>query len=126
MTDRILLHITTPTAWDEARHAGDYRTESLGGEGFIHLSTPDQVLVPANTFYGGRRDLILLLIDADRLTEPVVFEDSYRSGTEFPHLYGPLNLDAVAQVIDFPLSEDGRFRLPPAVDALLDQERKSL
>jgi hypothetical protein len=33
----------------------------------------------------------------------------------FPHIYGPLNLDAVTEVMDFPCGPDGRFVLPAAL-----------
>jgi glutathione S-transferase len=35
----------------------------------------------------------------------------------FPHLYGPLNLDAVVQILPFPAGSDGTFRLPGSLSA---------
>ncbi len=112
MTAPDLLKITTPQQWAEAQAVGEYLDPSLESEGFIHLSTPDQVLIPANERYAGQQGLILLLIERDRLTSPLVFEDSYRTGMAFPHVYGPLNLDAVVGQVDFPPDDDGTFTLP--------------
>ncbi len=107
-----LLHISTPAAWAAAQSAGEYRDPSLDTEGFIHLSTPAQVLIPANERYAGRNDLVLLVISPDRLGAPLVFEDTYGSGMEFPHVYGPIDLDAVVAVVPFPPNPDGTFDLP--------------
>lgn len=109
----MILHITTAEAWDTAVAAGVYIADSLAGEGFIHCSTSRQVLIPANEMFHGRRDLQLLCIDPLRLTAPLFYEDCYRSGQKFPHIYGPLNLDAVTGIVAFPPEADGTFKLPP-------------
>lgn len=108
----MILHIASSEDWTAARALGEYRADSLTGEGFIHCSTPAQVLIPANERYRGRDDLLLLVIDPARLAAALVYEDCYESGQAFPHLYGPLNLDAVTRVVPFPPGPDGRFALP--------------
>lgn len=107
-----ILHITTIDDWETAVAAGEYRADSLTSEGFIHCSTPEQVLMPANAMFAGQTDLILLLIDPARLTAELVYEDCYESGHQFPHIYGPLNLDAVTGFVHFPPNPDGTFALP--------------
>lgn len=108
----MILHIAAVDHWEEAQALGEYRLDSLETEGFIHCSTPQQVLGPANEFYRGRSDLVLLVIDPVRLEARLVYEDSYESGTIFPHIYGPLNLEAVINVLPFPARPDGTFELP--------------
>ena len=107
-----IYHITTRDAWTTAVATNQYTADSLATEGFIHCSTRAQLTGTANTFFHGRSDLILLQIDAARATAPIVYEDLYAKGEPFPHLYGPLNLDAVTAVIDFPARPDGSFALP--------------
>ncbi|HEX6383569.1 MAG TPA: DUF952 domain-containing protein [Anaerolineae bacterium] len=111
----LILHITTRQQWQNAEATGAYRTDSLESEGFIHCSTSEQVLGPANAMYRGRQDLVLLCIDPARVQPPIVFEDCYESGQAFPHVYGPLNVDAVVNVVDFPLGKDGFFSLPAEI-----------
>jgi uncharacterized protein (DUF952 family)/GNAT superfamily N-acetyltransferase len=94
-----LLHMTTAADWAAGR------IDAAPGEDFVHLSRPDQVHTPANLFYAGRRDLILLAVDPDRLTDEVRVEGG------FPHLYGPLLPDAVFDVLPFPAEADGSFHL---------------
>lgn len=115
----MILHIIDRTDWAAAVAAGTYRPDSLTAEGFIHCSTPAQVLGPANAFYHGRTGLVLLVIDPARVAAPIVYEDCYETGTAFPHIYGPLSPAAVTAVVDFPPNADGRFSLPAVLTALL-------
>jgi uncharacterized protein (DUF952 family) len=109
----MILHITGRADWENAQALGVYRLDTLASEGFIHCSTLEQVLGPANDLYRGRNDLVLLVIDPGRLTARLVYEDCYETGQPFPHIYGPLNLDAVTRVVPFPPLADGTFELPP-------------
>lgn len=58
---------------------------------------------------------MLLVIDTERLGIEPVYEDCYDSGMAFPHLYGPVPVAAVVEVIDFPPGPDGRFVEPAAL-----------
>ena len=108
----IIMHIAERVAWEAARRSGAYRGDSLDREGFIHCSTPSQVLRVANAFYAGRQDLVLLSIDAARVQPELRYEGDGR-GECFPHIYGPLNISAVRRAVDFPPGRDGRFTMPP-------------
>ncbi|MEM8639668.1 MAG: DUF952 domain-containing protein [Cyanobacteria bacterium P01_G01_bin.54] len=108
-----ICHITHPTAWQTAQQQGVYTHPSLTTEGFIHCSDPGQVVATAERFFTGQTGLVLLWIRGDRLTAPLKFESVPGHGT-FPHLYGPLNLDAVDQVSPLVADGQGRFTLPPA------------
>ena len=112
-----IFHITTSSAWDEARAAGAYEPPSLEREGFIHLSAADQVVGVANRAFRGQRDLVLLCVSSERLAAVVRHEHAADAGEAFPHLYGPLNLDAVVQVIPLAEGPDG-FELPDQARAL--------
>jgi uncharacterized protein (DUF952 family)/GNAT superfamily N-acetyltransferase len=87
--------------------------------GFVHLSTPEQVHLPADRLYPGRRDLVLLVVDPARLSDPVRFEDGVPAdpgGMLFPHLYGPLPTSAVVAVV--PYRPPAPFSLPAPDDRL--------
>lgn len=111
----MIYHITSRAAWEAAQGAGVYRTESLGSEGFIHCSRRDQVVAVADANFRGRTRLVLLAIDEARVAPEIRHEDCYDSGQAFPHIYGPLELNAVTQVFDFPPDAKGRFALPDEV-----------
>lgn len=106
-----IFHITKRSGW-ESFPDRPFVDRSLETEGFIHCSRLDQVLIPANDRFGGQSDLVLLVIDVGQLNSPVVHEDCYESGMEFPHIYGPIDRGAVSAVVDFPCGPDGRFDLP--------------
>jgi uncharacterized protein (DUF952 family) len=117
----MILHILNRSQWDLARQHGHYRPPSLAAEGFIHCSTITQVIATANLFYRGQRDLIVLRIDERQLVSRLQFEAPATAGDArpqalFPHIYGPLNLDAVIDVIELPCEADGSFRMPPELE----------
>ena len=115
----MILHIASRADWEEAQARGEYRAASLGTEGFIHCSTEKQVLPVANAFYRGRNDLVLLVIEASRLKSELKWEPPAGppaagiSETDlFPHIFGALDLPAVASVVRFAPGPDGMFSLP--------------
>lgn len=95
-----IFHITSRNAWVQATTLGSYSSETLASEGFTHCSTADQVPHSAQKFFKGKTDLVLLHI-AQAKVRPEVRYEAAGSGELFPHIYGPLNLDAVFSVEDF-------------------------
>jgi uncharacterized protein (DUF952 family) len=100
-----IFHLALRPDWEAARAAGgpyeiSTRGKTLGEIGFIHAcGTHDQVDQVRRAFYADLdplEDLLLLVIDPDRLDVPVRHEPV--DGDVFPHIYGPLPLDAVIQV----------------------------
>jgi uncharacterized protein (DUF952 family) len=110
----LIYHITHRSAWEQALAAGQYTHASLASEGFIHASSLAQIPGTAERYYHGQPDLILLEIDPARSISEVRFDPVVLEGlhTEYPHIYGPLNLDAVVSVMEFPAGPDGVHVLP--------------
>ena len=119
----LIYHITSREAAQAARQSGEYRTESLASQGFIHFSQLHQLLGVANAFYKGLPDQVILVVDPALLKPELKYEAPVHPSTadrstvptadqRFPHLYGPLNFEAVIQVVDLPVSADGSFVLP--------------
>ena len=103
---RLILHITTAPEWVAAQVAGEYRAPSLETEGFIHCSTPAQVVHVGDWFYRDIPDLLLLCIDADQLTSEILWEASADTfAGEFPHVYGPIALTTVRAAYPWPRGE---------------------
>jgi len=106
--NRAIFHITTADAAAAAEASGSYEDESLAGEGFIHCSFREQVAGVANAFYAGRWGLVLLEIDPSRLSADVRVEPGTAGGRGmFPHVYGPVNWDAVVAVHPFEGGPEG-------------------
>ena len=113
-----LYHITSRQAWIDATRNGAYTAPSLESEGFIHCSTAAQVLPVARNFFAGQTGLVLLVIDSRRLESEVKWEsaappDGVAEGATFPHIHGPIALEAVVQVLDFEPDGRGEIALPP-------------
>lgn len=117
----MIYHITSKDEWARAQQRGEYSAPSLQAEGFIHLSTDRQVLQVANAFYAGRADLLLLFVDETKLESELKWEPpagppaaGISAAELFPHLYGPINLTAVASAPDLKLdSATGTFTTLP-------------
>ncbi len=104
---KILSH----AEWAQAQAAGRFAGSAVDlADGYIHLSTAEQVAETARRHFAGREDLMLLAVDAEALTDPLRWEPS-RSGALFPHLYGELSLTAVAEARSMPLRLDGGHEL---------------
>jgi GrpB-like predicted nucleotidyltransferase (UPF0157 family)/uncharacterized protein (DUF952 family) len=117
----IVFHITTAAAWEAARRAGVYEPASLATEAFIHLSDLEQVVSVADRAFRGTPDLVLLCVASARLEAPLRYEHVEEAGERFPHLYGPLNLDAVVKTVAL-VAGAGGFALPRETEALREEE----
>ncbi len=109
---RELLHLCTTEEWRRAQEVGERRPPSLDAVGFVHLSTPEQVHLPANRLYGGRADMVLLHCDVASFDAPVLWEPGVPGDPEamrFPHLYGPLPASAVTSVTPYVPDADGTY-----------------
>ena len=105
----LIYHLTTQAEWEASRATPEHRADSLAEEGFIHCSQDqEQMLRVANRLFAGQTGLVALEVDADRLTSLLVREPS-RSGEIYPHIYGPLNTDAVLRVLTLTTGVGGEF-----------------
>lgn len=113
MNEIVVTHIVAQDAWEQAQKVGIYEAPSLQTEGFIHCSTLSQVVATASRFYRGIQGLVLLYIDVTKLDSDLIYEQAPHGDEYFPHLFGPLNLDAVFRVEPFVPDATGAFTLPP-------------
>jgi uncharacterized protein (DUF952 family) len=110
----IIFHITTSSAWRSALAVGIYQPEMFPVDGFIHCSTREQVIQVANLRFRERSGLVLLFVDTEKVTPEIIYENLEGGQQLFPHIYGELNVDAVAQVENFKPDAEGYFTLPKA------------
>lgn len=111
-----IYHIAYRADWERALRAGEYRVSTRGrtldDEGFIHASTESQVSPVANANYAAEHDLVVLVIDEERLTHDVRYESVPDGDEPFPHIYGPLNVDAVVDTRRLEPDAGGHFVFP--------------
>jgi len=94
----IIYHVTTAAEWKAAQEKGFYEAASLKAEGFIHCSEEHQVAGVLERYFSGQDNLLKLIIDTTKLTSRYVQEWSPSIRDTFPHIYGPINLEAVIDV----------------------------
>ncbi|MFW5729373.1 MAG: DUF952 domain-containing protein [Spirochaetota bacterium] len=93
-----IYHIAERSHWEA--DSGAYTPPGYASEGFVHCSTWVQLPGVARALFAGREDLVVLEIDPAALAAPVVFEDLYDAGDEFPHVYGAVRREAVRAVLE--------------------------
>ncbi len=91
------------------------RGKRLDDEGFVHCAYAHQVTRVANRVYRGVRGLVLLVIDPGRVDAEIRNENLEGGDELFPHIYGPLKVDAVIDVLAFEPLSDGTFQLPDGI-----------
>ncbi|MCU1427281.1 MAG: hypothetical protein JWL83_1281 [Actinomycetia bacterium] len=129
IVDAPLVHLITGVEWRAALAAGSVTPPSLLIEGFIHLSLPQQVAVPANRLFAGRDDVLLLVVAPDRLGGEVRWEPGAPTdptSMRFPHLYGPLPAAAVTSVMPYRPAPGGAYRAPEALPATADPGARAM
>lgn len=109
----LILHLMSQKDWEHAKSLGIYKRESSHGSEHIDCWYPSQLEKIANAKYNGRKDLVLLCIESNRVHAKV--REEGKGDQSHPRIFGPLNLDSVSKVVDFRPDELGRFTLPEAL-----------
>jgi lysophospholipase L1-like esterase/uncharacterized protein (DUF952 family) len=105
-----VFHLVVPGEWPAS---GRYSPPSLASEGFVHLSFADQVEAPANAYYADEPELLAIELDPGRIPARIVVEDSYGSGTAYPHAYGPIPVTAAVGVHELGRGASGEWEFAP-------------
>ena len=95
----MIYHVLKRQDWEKALELGFYEAASLATEGFIHASEAGQVSGVLERYYKGQSGLLLLHIDESKLTAALKYEIAPSVNESFPHIYGPLNADAVIKAV---------------------------
>ena len=90
-----IIHIVEAKSWQKVQGWSQYFRDSFKSQGFIHCCLPEQVGFVINTWFPGREDLLLLEINSEKLLARLVFENLEGGEEKFPHIYGPINNDAI-------------------------------
>lgn len=113
MTEPV-FHIAFANDWVTAR--GQYAPSCLRTDGFVHCSTAEQVLPVANSKYAGRSDLVLLVVDPQRLQAELRYEGLEGRAELFPHIYGPIERAAVIATEELRIGGNGKFETPRVIE----------
>ena len=103
----MIYHIVSSQEWAKFAAHEEYAPPSLEVSGFIHFSSAAQLAAVARRVFSGQRDLLIVEVDESELTAELRYEAT--DGDAFPHLYGPLNLDAVVGIRHLPSADADPF-----------------
>lgn len=104
-----IYHILSKEEWQKSKKLKYYIPASFKQDGFIHCSTRKQVLATANRRYSRRRDLLLLVINAEKIYVKIVYEDTSGQGEKHPHVYGKISINAITNVLQLKPASSGQF-----------------
>ncbi|MEO8456217.1 MAG: DUF952 domain-containing protein [Chloroflexota bacterium] len=109
---RLTYHGTSAAHYDSLDPGEPYLPADFVRDGFIHCTDGDRRLADTLTNYYAESEgeWLVLYLDLDLVTVEVKYEDPERV---FPHIYGPLNRDAILSIKTIPRMTDGRFLIPP-------------
>lgn len=93
----MIYHLALSAEWESQRLSSEYVPSGYEKEGFIHTCHESQLEGVYRRYYAGRRDLMLLKIDDTKLNAKLIEEPS-TGGELYPHIYGPINKDAIVEV----------------------------
>lgn len=105
-----ICHLALPAAWEAAQVTGHVEA-TVPTEGFVHCSTPAQLVGTIERHFDGVDELVVLVLDPGQLGADLRWEES-RPGEAYPHLYRPIALDEVQRVVTWTRSAGGDVRLP--------------
>ena len=94
----MIYHITDRHSWEKFFKKDFYKPGNFEAEGFIHTCSREQVNGVLERYYNGKTELVLLHIDQDKVKFPIKYELSPSVNEKFPHIYGPLNIDAIVEI----------------------------
>jgi uncharacterized protein (DUF952 family) len=115
MAETIAYKVLTADQLAVLEHAGSFAGAPVDlADGYIHLSTADQLAETIEKHFVGQSDLQIVAVDLEPLGDAVKWEES-RGGALFPHIYGtPLTLDVVLAYGPLEHEPDGSIKLPVA------------
>ena len=113
MPETIAYKVLTADQLDVLEHEGSFAGAPVDlADGYIHLSTADQLAGTVEKHFSGQSALQLAAVDLDALGDAVKWEES-RGGALFPHIYGvPLTLDVILAYGPLEREHDGSIKLP--------------
>lgn len=108
----VVVKVMPKSDWTAAVASGAYKGSADDRrDGFIHLSTPEQLDGTLAKHFKGQGDLVAVCYQTAELGADLRWEIS-RGGQQFPHLYGELPTGIALSVHDITTGEDGVPKAP--------------
>ena len=109
--DPFIYLLMSPADYDQAVATGQWAPADLPSVGFIHASPSNQLTRVANKYYTANDEVRIVLLRHEKIRAEVRWEPA--TGGLYPHIYGPLNMDAAERVVPVRKGADGKFVIGP-------------
>lgn len=106
----MILHCMLKSEWEEVRNLKCWGQKNIEADGFIHCSPIRYFRRVSGNFDAVNEEMVLLLINEDKLRSEVRYEDGDNCGRAYPHVYGLINNDAVKQALPYLRNADGSWK----------------
>lgn len=117
----IITHCMSRSEWEIARRLETFGAESVAKCGFVHCSTIEYLWRVMPNFTGDTEPLVLLLLDTDKISAEIRWEDADNCGRAYPHVYGAIPVSAVTAVLPFLRDENGEWVKNPELAGYEDR-----
>lgn len=106
----IIFHIVTENEWNNFNQSQYYEGKTLKTDGFLHCCTFDQILhVANNNLKDINEKMLVICINTEYLSNELKWEQNPKNNMTFPHLYGPINSDAIISTVSLDKNSKGEF-----------------
>ena len=113
---KTILHLVRVDYYNALPPGKPYLSQGFEREGFIHCTAGKEVLLRvANAIYREMPgDFVVLVVDETQVTAPVRYEAPVHNSRGpdtilFPHIYGPIDREAIVDVVPVRRRPDGQF-----------------
>ena len=117
----MIVHCMEKKAYEKQKNEKFICYEELGEDGFLHNSEVRHLHLVLPRFENKKEDYVLLCIDESKLIHELKCEYSPSLQRDFPHIYGPINTDAIIEVLDYLKDENGKYRKNPEFLTVADE-----
>ncbi len=106
----IIFHITNRNNLKKFNQTKLYTNETLKTDGFLHCCTFDQIPnVANNNLQNTDEKLIVVCINTEYLSSKLMWEKGFKNGMVSPHIYGPINSNAIISTEKLEKNKSGNF-----------------
>lgn len=117
----MIAHCMKKNTWNKLRNDAYWGYQDLENEDLIHCSPIKYLWRVLPNFENEEEELVIICIDEEKLKAEVRYEDDDGCGRYYPHVYGPINSDAVTMVLDYLKDDEGHYMKNPELGDIADE-----
>ena len=107
--ESMIYHLALERSWKKQLKEGDYQPDSLNQQGFIHASSWEQINATYHKHFSRPNQLLIIVIDPLKVKSEIKYENFSEGDQLYPHIYGPLNQDAINKIETVRLDSEGNL-----------------